>query len=56
MSRGRWLSLSGKKMKARLKSEMVAEAFTILMEAYIKQIGRVISGQKLTITIKSYNR
>ncbi len=29
MSRGRWLSLSGKKMKARLKSEMVAEAFAI---------------------------
>lgn len=56
MSRGRRLSLSGKKMKARLKSEMVAEAFTILMEAYIKQIGRVISGQKLTITMKSYNR
>ena len=44
--------MSGKKMKARLKSEMVAEAFTILMEAYIKQIGRVISGQKLTITMK----
>ena len=48
--------MSGKKMKARLKSEMVSEVFTILMEAYIKQIGRVISGQKLTITMKSYNR
>lgn len=56
MSQGRWLSLSGKNVKARKKSEMMAEVFTILMEAYIKQIGVVASSQKLTITMKSYNR
>lgn len=48
--------MSGKNMKPRMKSEMVAEAFTILMEAYIRQIGRVSSGQRLTITMKRYNR
>ncbi|RKM55715.1 hypothetical protein D6853_09170 [Butyrivibrio sp. X503] len=48
--------MNGKKVKPRMKSEMVAEAFTILMEAYIRQIGRVSSGQRLTITMKSYNR
>lgn len=36
MSLGRWSSLSGKKMKARLKSERVAETFTILMENFNK--------------------
>ncbi len=39
-----------------MKSELVAEAFTILMEAYIRMIGRCASGQKMTITMKSYNR
>lgn len=39
-----------------MKSEMVAAAFEILMEAYIKSLGRCSSGQKVTITIKSYNR
>ncbi|RKM63020.1 hypothetical protein D6856_02545 [Butyrivibrio sp. XB500-5] len=39
-----------------MKSELVAEAFTILMEAYTKMIGRCASGQKMTITMKSYNR
>lgn len=39
-----------------MKSELVAEAFTILMEAYTRMIGRCASGQKMTITMKSYNR
>ena len=39
-----------------MKSELVAKAFTILMEAYVRMIGRTSSGQKLTITLKSYNR
>ena len=39
-----------------MKSEMVATAFEILMDAYIKSLGRCSSGQKVTITIKSYNR
>lgn len=39
-----------------MKSEMVAAAFEILMEAYIGSLGRCSSGQKVTITIKSYNR
>ena len=39
-----------------MKSELVAEAFTILMEAYIRSLGRCSSGQRVTITIKSYNR
>ena len=42
--------------KSLMKSEMVAEVFTILMEAYIKSLGRTPSGQRLTITLKSYNR
>ena len=39
-----------------MKSELVAEVFTIMMEAYIKSLGRTPTGQRLTITIKSYNR
>lgn len=39
-----------------MKSELVAAAFEILMEAYIGSLGRCSSGQKVTITIKSYNR
>ena len=38
-----------------MKSEMVAAAFEILMEAYIGSLGRCSSGQKVTITIKCYN-
>ena len=33
-----------------MKSEMVAAAFEILMEAYIGSLGRCSSGQKVTIT------
>ena len=39
-----------------MKSELVADAFTILMEAYIRSLGRCSSSQRVTITIKSYNR
>ncbi len=38
-----------------MKSELVAAAFEILMEAYIGSLGRCSSGQKVTITIKCYN-
>lgn len=48
--------MSGKKAQNRKKSEFIAEVFTILMDAYIKQIGVTASSQKLTITMKSYNR
>lgn len=39
-----------------MNSEMVAATFELLMDAYIKSLGRCSSGQKWTITIKSYNR
>lgn len=39
-----------------MKSELVAEAFIILMEAYIRSLGKRPLGQKITITMKSYNR
>ena len=39
-----------------MKSEMVEAAFEILLEAYIGSLRRCSSGQKVTITIKSYNR